>query len=62
VSAWLISWTWPDGVVVTGASPGIGASTAQRLHAAGARPVLAARRESFDIPHGPEPGLAQIPA
>lgn len=31
-------------VVVTGASSGIGAATARRLHAAGARPVLAARR------------------
>ncbi|HEY6494815.1 MAG TPA: SDR family NAD(P)-dependent oxidoreductase [Trebonia sp.] len=31
-------------VVVTGASSGIGASTARLLHAAGAHPVLAARR------------------
>lgn len=31
-------------VIVTGASSGIGASTARLLHAAGARPVLAARR------------------
>ncbi|WIX76593.1 SDR family oxidoreductase [Amycolatopsis carbonis] len=31
-------------VIVTGASSGIGASTARRLHAAGAFPVLAARR------------------
>ena len=31
-------------VIVTGASSGIGAATARALHAAGARPVLAARR------------------
>src|ERR1700735_665395 len=31
-------------VIVTGASSGIGASTARLLHAAGAHPVLAARR------------------
>jgi NADP-dependent 3-hydroxy acid dehydrogenase YdfG len=31
-------------VIVTGASSGIGASTARQLHAAGAHPVLAARR------------------
>jgi len=31
-------------VIVTGASSGIGAATARLLHAAGARPVLAARR------------------
>jgi len=31
-------------VIVTGASSGIGASTARLLHAAGAYPVLAARR------------------
>jgi NADP-dependent 3-hydroxy acid dehydrogenase YdfG len=31
-------------VIVTGASSGIGASTARQLHAAGAYPVLAARR------------------
>jgi NADP-dependent 3-hydroxy acid dehydrogenase YdfG len=31
-------------VIVTGASSGMGASTARLLHAAGARPVLAARR------------------
>src|SRR5690348_7097399 len=31
-------------VVVTGASSGIGAATARALHAAGAQPVLAARR------------------
>ncbi|QRP50913.1 SDR family oxidoreductase [Amycolatopsis sp. FDAARGOS 1241] len=31
-------------VIVTGASSGIGASTARALHAAGAHPVLAARR------------------
>jgi NADP-dependent 3-hydroxy acid dehydrogenase YdfG len=33
-------------VIVTGASSGIGASTARLLHAAGAYPVLAARRAS----------------
>jgi NADP-dependent 3-hydroxy acid dehydrogenase YdfG len=32
-------------VIVTGASAGIGAATARLLHEAGARPVLAARRE-----------------
>jgi len=38
-------WDLPDRVViVTGASSGIGAATARLLHAAGARPVLAARR------------------
>ena len=31
-------------VIVTGASSGMGASTARLLHAAGAHPVLAARR------------------
>ncbi|HEY1004428.1 MAG TPA: SDR family NAD(P)-dependent oxidoreductase [Streptosporangiaceae bacterium] len=31
-------------VIVTGASSGIGASTARLLHTAGAYPVLAARR------------------
>jgi NADP-dependent 3-hydroxy acid dehydrogenase YdfG len=31
-------------VIVTGASSGIGAATARLLHAAGAYPVLAARR------------------
>jgi len=31
-------------VIVTGASSGIGAATARALHAAGAYPVLAARR------------------
>ena len=31
-------------VIVTGASSGIGAATARALHAAGALPVLAARR------------------
>ncbi|MBV9792732.1 MAG: SDR family NAD(P)-dependent oxidoreductase [Actinobacteria bacterium] len=31
-------------VIVTGASSGIGAATARQLHAAGAQPVLAARR------------------
>jgi NADP-dependent 3-hydroxy acid dehydrogenase YdfG len=31
-------------VIVTGASSGIGAATARALHAAGAHPVLAARR------------------
>jgi NADP-dependent 3-hydroxy acid dehydrogenase YdfG len=31
-------------VIVTGASSGIGASTARMLHAVGAHPVLAARR------------------
>lgn len=31
-------------VIVTGASSGIGAAVARALHAAGAQPVLAARR------------------
>ena len=34
-------------VIVTGASSGIGASTARLLHAAGAYPVLAARRAGW---------------
>jgi NADP-dependent 3-hydroxy acid dehydrogenase YdfG len=34
-------------VIVTGASSGIGASTARLLHAAGAQPVLAARRADW---------------
>jgi NAD(P)-dependent dehydrogenase (short-subunit alcohol dehydrogenase family) len=38
-------------VIVTGASSGIGASTAR---------LLRTGEESFDVPHGPEqPGLAQ---
>jgi NAD(P)-dependent dehydrogenase (short-subunit alcohol dehydrogenase family) len=38
-------------VIVTGASSGIGASAARLLHAAGAYPVLAARRA--DLRAGP---------
>ena len=34
-------------VIVTGASSGIGTSTARLLHAAGAYPVLAARRAGW---------------